>query len=420
MLTITDDTRAFVVAHADDDVRDLALHAPRDGDVDVPFALDQIAGRRKARTKLPQWAACDGIVYPPHLAMEQCSSQFTARYKTDLAARLLTERTAAGTAGADTSLVDLTGGFGVDFSYMARVFDRATYVERQEDLCELAEHNMAALGLDHVEIVHGDSVGYLDSLAADSVSMAFVDPARRDAHGARTYAIADCTPDVLALKDRLLAVAPIVMVKLSPMLDWRRAVEEFRGAVREVHIVATGNECKDLLLVLARERTDAPRVFAVNDGQHIDFVHGVHSDMRGEAAERTDANAQADANAGDAPLWLYEPNAAVMKAGCFGLLSRRWPVDQIAPNSHLFLGRGERAEGFPGRAFAVEAVSTMNKRELRAALAGLAQANVAVRNFPLSVAQLRRRLGLRDGGDAYLFATTSARGEHLLYVTRRA
>lgn len=444
---ITEQTRAFIAAHRDADVRELALHPGKTDGVDLPFALDQIAGRRRAETKLPSWAACEGIVYPPHLAMEQCSSQFTADYKADLARALIAAaasgaRVAQGVAQGETTLVDLTGGFGVDCSAMARAFDRAVYVERQEALCDLARHNMAVLGLGHVRIVHGDAVGYLNGLPADAATMVYADPARRDAHGSRTYAISDCTPDVLALKDRLLDVAPIVMVKLSPMLDWRKTVADFAGAVAQVHLVSTGNECKELLVVLQRQIVpeDEVQVVCVNDGQRLDYALGEERDAQhnvrsyaqwtvspgrhrtaATAGTGTATDTAACPTDMDVRTYLYEPNASIMKASCFALLSRLFPVTPVAPNSHLFVNTGKTpAAGFPGRVFVIERISTMNKRELKAALAGVTQANVAVRNFPLTVAQLRKKLGLRDGGDTYVFATTADDGTHLLVVTHKA
>ena len=456
---ITKETWAFIAAHQHEDVRDVALHARRADGVDVPFALEQIAGRQRARMKLPDWAAIDGLIFPPQVPMEQCSSQFTALYKARLAQRLVeslrdgtphtadvgrpTDASGDAPAGrptdhspAATSLIDLTGGFGVDCSAMARAFDRAVYVERQEALCDLARHNMAVLGLGHVRVVHGDAVDYLNALPADAATMVYADPARRDAHGSRTYAIADCTPDVLALKDRLLDVAPIVMVKLSPMLDWRKTVADFDGAVSQVHLVSTGNECKELLVVLQRRIVpeDEVQVVCVNDGQRLDYALGEERDAQRNVRSyaqwtvspgRHNGGATADAAASptdtDVRTYLYEPNASLMKAGCFAVLSARFPVTPVAPNSHLFVSAGKApAAGFPGRVFAVDRVSTMNKRELKATFAGVTQANVAVRNFPLTVAQLRNKLGLRDGGDTYVFATTAADGTHLLAVTHKA
>ncbi|MFR4213586.1 MAG: SAM-dependent methyltransferase, partial [Bifidobacterium catenulatum] len=260
MTIMNDKTREFVAMHRDEDVRELALKAKRVEGLDLSLALDQIAGWQIASKKLPQWASCEGIIYPPHISMEQCSSQFTAQYKSEIAQTLLasaatvrarvSDSPESDTLVAKRAMVDLTGGFGVDFSYLARGFSQATYVERQRHLCDLAEHNMAALGLAQARIVCDDGVEYLDNM--DPVDLIYIDPARRDEHGARTYAIEDCTPNVLELRDLLLAKSQCTLVKLSPMLDWRKAVADFDGAVREVHIVATGNECKELLLVLGR------------------------------------------------------------------------------------------------------------------------------------------------------------------------
>lgn len=410
VVEITEQTCAFIAEHRHEDVRDLALHARHDASVDLPFALEQISGWQRARVKLPDWAGCEGVIYPPQVPMEQCSSQFTAQYKARVASRLM------ASSDSPTSLVDMTGGFGVDFSYMARVFDTAIYVERRSDLCDIARHNLPLLGLPDAEIINGDSTEAVRGL--DRVSMIFADPARRDDHGSRTYAIADCTPDVLALKDLLLGKASAVMIKLSPMLDWHKTVADFSGSVHEVHIVSTGNECKELLLVLGRDRCDAPRVVCVNDDQMLEFV----PDERGNdsaiiAAESTN-RASDDRIVADEADWqyLYEPNASIMKAGCFDEVERRFNVRQIGPNSHLFVS-GQPIGGFPGRSFVIETVTTMNKHDLNHAMKGLTHANITVRNFPMPVAGLRRKLRLKDGGSTYLFATTDAEGHHIIIRT---
>lgn len=448
MTIMNDKTREFVAMHRDEDVRELALKAKRVDGLDLPLALDQIAGWQIASKKLPQWASCEGIVYPPHISMEQCSSQFTAQYKSEITQTLLvpsatvharmsdsaesdTQEAKTGlrmsdSAESDTlvakrAMVDLTGGFGVDFSYLARGFSQATYVERQRHLCELAEHNMAALGLDQARIVCGDGVEYLSQM--DPVDFIYLDPARRDEHGSRTYAIEDCTPNVLELRDLLLAKSRFTLVKLSPMLDWRKAVVDFDGAVREVHIVATGNECKELLLVLgrpvqanARDSVDgagsyrrlAPHVFCVNDDQRIDY----------DSAKYTQGLRIGGKPLPDAKRYLYEPNASIMKAGCFDLVEERFGVTQIGPSSHLFVSEQQIAD-FPGRGFAIEAVGSMNKKDTKRLLNGMKQANIAVRNFPLTAPQLRKKLKLADGGTVYLFGTTMQGGGHVLLRTSK-
>ena len=453
MTIMNDETREFVAMHRNEDVRELALKAKRVEGLDLPLALDQIAGWQIARKKLPQWASCEGIVYPPHISMEQCSSQFTAQYKSEIAQTLLapaaTVRARVSDSGesdnqttksepqlsdsaesvmqtaksafqlsdspesdtlvAKRAMVDLTGGFGVDFSYLARGFSQATYVERQRHLCDLAEHNMAALGLDQARIVCGDGVEYLRQMGP--VDFIYLDPARRDEHGSRTYAIEDCTPNVLELRDLLLAKSQYTLVKLSPMLDWRKAVADFDGTVREVHIVATGNECKELLLVLGQqvhEEPSAPRVFCVNDNQRIDYD--------------SDAYTQG-LRIGGKPLpeaknYLYEPNASIMKAGCFDLVEERFGVTQVGPSSHLFVSATPVAD-FPGRGFAIEAIGGMNKKDIKRLLNGTKQANIAVRNFPLTAPQLRKKLKLADGGPVYLFGTTMQGCDHVLLRTSK-
>lgn len=419
MTIMNDETREFVAMHRNEDVRELALKAKRVEGLDLPLALDQIAGWQIARKKLPQWASCEGIVYPPHISMEQCSSQFTAQYKSEIAQTLLapaaTVRARVSDSGesdtlvARSSMVDLTGGFGVDFSYLARGFSQATYVERQRHLCDLAEHNMAALGLDQARIVCGDGVEYLRQMGP--VDFIYLDPARRDEHGSRTYAIEDCTPNVFELRDLLLAKSQYTLVKLSPMLDWRKAVADFDGTVREVHIVATGNECKELLLVLGQqmhEEPSAPRVFCVNDNQRIDYDSAAYTQ---------------GLRIGGKPLpevknYLYEPNASIMKAGCFDLVEERFGVTQVGPSSHLFVSATPVAD-FPGRGFAIEAIGGMNKKDIKRLLNGTKQANIAVRNFPLTAPQLRKKLKLADGGPVYLFGTTMQGCDHVLLRTSK-
>lgn len=419
MTIMNDETREFVAMHRNEDVRELALKAKRVEGLDLPLALDQIAGWQIARKKLPQWASCEGIVYPPHISMEQCSSQFTAQYKSEIAQTLLapaaTVRARVSDSGesdtlvAKRAMVDLTGGFGVDFSYLARGFSQATYVERQRHLCDLAEHNMAALGLDQARIVCGDGVEYLRQMGP--VDFIYLDPARRDEHGSRTYAIEDCTPNVFELRDLLLAKSQCTLVKLSPMLDWRKVVADFDGAVREVHIVATGNECKELLLVLGQqvhEEPSAPRVFCVNDNQRIDY----------DSASYTQGLRIGGKPLPEAKNYLYEPNASIMKAGCFDLVEERFGVTQVGPSSHLFVSATPVAD-FPGRGFAIEAIGGMNKKDIKRLLNGTKQANIAVRNFPLTAPQLRKKLKLADGGPVYLFGTTMQGCDHVLLRTSK-
>ena len=386
MIEVNQSTLDYIRQHADEDVRQLALRGHKCPDVDLQYALEQIAGRQKARTKLPSWAAIDGIVYPPHLSMEQCSSEATARYK-------------ASIAGKGALFVDLTAGFGVDMALISQGFQKAVHVERQPQLCAISSENFHLLGLNHIEVVCGDGVAYLHTMR--HADLLFIDPARRDVHGGRTYDISDCTPNVLEILDEMLEKADRVMIKLSPMLDWRKAVADL-GKVNEVHIISVDNECKELLLILSKTKKPL-RVFCVNNDECFEVVEGISSQPRPLPQDMR---------------YLYEPNASVMKAGCFDLIEQRFGVVQLERNSHLFVSDKEIL-GFPGRQFLIEKRTSMNKRELKATLADVDQANITVRNFPMSVAELRKRLKLKEGGDVYIFATTISDEGHQLLVCRK-
>lgn len=446
-------TQDFIRQYQDDDVRQLAFLGSKYPEVDMPFALDQIRGRKMARVKLPRWASLEGIIYPPHISMEQCSSESTALYKAELAARLLgLPASSSGTemkAENEIEFVDLTGGFGVDFSYIAaRLGVKSMYVERQAHLCEAAKENFGRLGLKNAIVKNGDGIEVLHSFhpkkkdaASDDDSLGitydqppsllktnlglkiiFIDPARRDDAGNKVVSLKDCTPDVTVLQEEMLSKADYVIIKLSPMLDWHRAISEL-SHVREVHIISVNNECKELLLVLSArnmgemEASSADgevkhagnlRIYCINDAQS--FVCD-ESDMESSQVKIAPSTLEE-------MQYLYEPNASLMKAGCFGVLSGRYDARMLSKNSHLFVSR-EPIAAFPGRSFRIIAVSSFNKKELKRHLSGITKANIATRNFPLSVAELRKRLKLKDGGETYIFATTLSDESHVLMITEK-
>lgn len=456
---INEQTWEYIRQHADDDVRTLALQGSRNPEVDLTVALQQIAGRQTARRKLPSWAAMEGVVYPPHLNMEQCSSEETARYKAEV-------------AGEGATFIDLTGGFGVDFYWMSQRFQHRVYVEQSPELCALAEHNFRTLGFTAdvccrtaAAAPSGAPARPVLCRSAAEVSVVYLDPARRNEHGGRTYGIADCTPNVLELLPALLAQASRVIVKLSPMLDWRKAVDDMNRVtpcVTEVHIVSVNNECKELLLVLEKEKAannnppGGPRrsscvlMFCINKGASPSAISYPITDdatapssaalpsstlpsstlpssaAPSSAAPSSTLSSRAFAAAITAGGYLYEPNASIMKAGAFAEVTRRYPVAQIAQNSHLFVSADEIGD-FPGRGFRIMAVSSLNKQELSTKLTDgsqpkampLKSANIAVRNFPMTAEQLRKKLKMKDGGNTYIFATTLADGSHKLFVCRK-
>ena len=505
----------FIRQHQDDDVRQLAFLGSKYPEVDMPFALDQIRGRKMARVKLPRWASIDGIIYPPHISMEQCSSEQTALYKAELAARLLglsssssengeekekesenaknlhlseicefagkgavdskfakneatckkqqilteskenvyetKEKPHQGDFSEEIGFVDLTGGFGVDFSYIAsRLGVKSMYVERQAHLCEAAKENFGRLGLKNAIVKNGDGIEVLHSFASkkkaaasDSLGITedqsqsllktnlglkliFIDPARRDDAGNKVVSLKDCTPDVTLLQEEMLSKADYIIIKLSPILDWHRAVSEL-NCVQEVHIISVNNECKELLLVLsARNMGEMEasladgaagevkhagnlRIYCVNDAQS--FVCD-ELDMESSPVKIAPSTLEE-------MQYLYEPNASLMKAGCFGVLSDRYDARMLSKNSHLFVSQAP-IEAFPGRSFRIIAISSFNKKELKRHLSGITKANIATRNFPLSVAELRKRLKLKDGGETYIFATTLSNESHMLVITEKA
>ena len=378
----------FIALHKTDDVRKLALKkAPED--VDLTFCLQQSEGWQLARKKIPHWAETDGLLFPPHLSMEQCSSEKTALYKRQLAQRLL--------CGEMKKMVDLTGGFGIDFSYLAPLFEKAVYVERQERLCQIAQHNFNLLGLSHVVVKNAQAEDELPAIG--NVSLIYADPARRDSVGRKVVLLEDCQPNVVSLQEVLLEHSQVVMLKLSPMLDIQQALRQLKN-VREVHVVSVDGECKELLLVMHREETPLCYycVNITNNGQEVTEVKQLSAPVISRE-EKT---------------FLYEPNASILKAGVQDALCQLYKVEKLHPFSHLFTS-DELVEDFPGRSFRILGRSDFSKQSLKNLLADVTQANLTVRNFPATVQELRKKLKLREGGSVYLFATTLQDESHALF-----
>lgn len=413
-MLLSPETLAFIHAHRNPtvDVKILALQSGRESSVDLPFALEQLAGWKEALTKLPSWAACEEIIYPPRLSMEQCSSELTARYK----AVVFWEDSKGSCC---TDFVDLTGGFGVDFSFLAKARQllRTTYVERQEVLCQWARHNFDLLGLMEAEVIGLNAEEFLsdDSYWTEKSpesTFIFLDPARRDCSGGKVVSIADCQPNVAALWPVLQKRAERVGVKLSPMLDLAAVYKELGEVIRAVHVVAVQGECKELLLLLGTGSEEAV-ITAVNIS-----AKGTSSSVSVQIASpfsfTLSEEREAPCEWAERPLtYLYEPHAALMKAGAFRLLAERFGTKKLHPSSHLYTST-EFIADFPGRSFRVVDCVGFSKKELKVALSSVQKANLAVRNFPASVAELRKRWNLKEGGDIYFFATTLADGTKAL------
>lgn len=393
----TNQERQIIEQNAEADVRQLALSLKAGDGVRVQYVLQQVAGRQAMSRKVPSWNCYDGLVYPVHLSVEQCSSEMTASYKAGLAKRLIGSR-------VDTRLVDLTGGLGVDFSFMARCFDRCTYIERNEELASIVVHNMPIIGLGRAECLCDDGVSYIQS-SDEHFTCIFLDPARRDEHGGKTVHLADCTPNLVELEDTLLAKADFVVAKLSPMLDISEALSQLRH-VSEVHVVSVDNECKELLLVMCKEAEEEPVVYTENNGQAFSFIR----------SEERSANCSWASSVG---RFLYEPNASIMKTGAFKLVACRYGLSKLHVSSHLYTGDTFVGD-FPGRSFEVLSEGSLGKNTLPATLVGLSKANITVRNYPQKVDDIRKKLKLRDGGDDYVFATTITPDRKIIVHCKKA
>lgn len=387
---IDEATLAFIKEHRNDDARNLALQAARYPEVDMRVAATQIEGRKLASAKLPTWAAVEGIVFPVRLSLEQCSSEVTARYKAGLV--------------RGTHLADLTGGFGIDCSYMSDSFTEATYIERNEELCRIASHNFALLQKP-IQVINANSEEALASLPQQD--WIFIDPARRDKAGNKVVSLSDCEPDVCQLESLLLQKATRVMVKCSPMLDISQAIRELHS-VMEAHVVSVNNECKELLLILGREEKENIPIRTVN------FHGDAAQEFTYSTAEEAGASCHYTASVG---RYLYEPNSSLMKAGCYRLPAQRFGLNKLHSNTHLYTS-DTLVSDFPGRVFQVERIFGFSKKELKSL--DCKKANLAARNFPERVDALQKRLKISDGGATYLFATTLYDDSKVLVVCSKA
>ena len=389
-MNLNEITRQFIRENLNADVPPRALKKAPVG-TDFSLALRQIEARQLLRKKVPSWSENEDLLFPAHLSIEQCSSEASAQYKAGLL--------------QGHSFADLTGGLGVDTYFIAQHFQQADYIEQQAELCDLARHNFTVLKAS-VKVWNETAEDYLNH--CEPKDCIFLDPARRDAYGRKTVSISDCTPDVAALQDRLLEKAQIVMVKLSPMLDINKALEELRY-VKEVHVVAVANECKELDVVLERGYEGEPQFVCLNlltTQPELRFTQEEERNCQSRLAEGV-------------MNYLYEPNPAVMKAGCFKLLTERFDVSKLHKNSNLYTSE-QLIPSFPGRIFEVEACAPYNKKVKQTLLSDVERASIAVRNFPLSVAELRKSLKIGDGDETYLFATTLKGEEKVIIRTKKA
>lgn len=358
---------------------------------DVSLALRQIKARQLLQKKAPEWSENEDLLFPAHLSIEQCSSEDTARYKAQL------------TKG--NTLADLTCGLGIDTYYLSQRFQETEAVEQQPELCALARHNFEALQ-SHIKVYNEKAEDYLKH--CEPKDLIYIDPARRDGQGRKTVSIADCTPNVAALQEQLMQKAETVMVKLSPMHDIAKALDEL-SCVKEIHVVAVRNECKELVFVMKNKFAGHPKVFAANLATQQPIVSFSHDEERVCPLRLSDGVGR----------YLYEPHSALMKAGCYKLLAHRFDILKLHKNSHLYTS-GNLVPDFAGRVFEVEDVIPYHKKECQQLMGRVSQANLTVRNFPIAVDTLRKILKIKEGGDIYLFATTLRNEERVIIKTKKS
>lgn len=395
MIHIDKDTQQFILEHESDDIRQLALKAKSYPGIDMSIAIKQIAGRQIAKHKIPSWYQCENIIYPKHLSMEQCSSEATALYKAALC--------------KGDILIDLTGGLGVDFSFMAKNYKQAYYIETQHELTELAQCNFNILNLNQSKVIQDDAVSFLNSFDGIGDTI-FIDPARRNDTGKKTVLIEDCTPNLLEIDNLLTTKAQRVIIKLSPMLDITHALNSLSN-VTEVHIISVNNECKELLFIKDKVRKDEDiQLICINlltnkKDESFTFI---------KAEENTSSISHTD----EPKRYLYEPNSSILKAGAYRSLGARYGLMKLHPNSHLYTS-DTLIDSFPGRKFQIKEVISPNKKEIKAHFKDITQANIATRNYPFSVADIRKQTKLKEGGTDYIFATTLANEKKVLILCQK-
>lgn len=404
MIEWTPEIEQFLADHLQDDTAKLLFSAHRYPSLDMPFIADQIEARRRLRNKLPEWYGNKGLIMGGRVPAEQCSSEQTARYKQSL-------------LEGCHSLCDMTGGMGVDFWYMSRGMDCAVYTECQPSLCEAARHNFEVLSRSEhsrtrIEVREGLST----ELPIPEVDVIYLDPARRSDAGSRIYEIEDCVPNVIAWQDELLHHCKRLITKVSPMADLSRTLHRLKG-VTDLHIVSVRNECKELLIV--QNNPDEKEIFGQDIKIHcVDFLPNriIRFDFDwNECRELQSLSLVQDLTAVSC---LYEPDVSVMKAQAFASVAKRFPVKKLDANTHLFVSDQEIGD-FPGRGFVIDKIMPFSSRQLKQYRQEFPQANMSVRNFPLTVEELRKRTGIRDGGSVYLFGCQVNQVGPVLFVCHK-
>ncbi len=394
------DTKEFILTNINSDTRALALKKISNPNINLRCALEQISAHQIARHKIPSWASSSDIIYPPHISLEQCSSELTARYKAKIIASSLSNL---------QSVIDLTGGLGVDSYFISQHFQKATYIEQNSVLCALASNNFPILGANNVTAVNTSAEEYFNTLDTVTFSAIYLDPHRRSSSGSKVVSISDCTPNVCTLKDTIFRHTSDMFIKLSPMLDITLAIKEI-GNIKGIWIISLQNECKEVLIHSQRNYLGSISLSCVN----------ILSEKRSEEisstwGEEKDITLSIAKSLGN---YIYEPNSSILKAGLFKTVSHNWNIPKLHQHSHLYTSE-ELIPDFHGRSFHIENIIPFSNKVAKEIHSITKQANVLTRNFPLAANILREKLKLKDGGSYYIIGTTLHDNSRVLIVTKR-
>src|SRR5574344_679402 len=381
----------FIQNHITEKTADLALSEKFPTEKDKQFCLQQIQARQKAKNKLPDWYLNFNLIFPKPLSVEQASSHLCAIYKANLP--------------KGNCIVDLTGGMGIDSLYFAKNGLQTTYVELDSDLCQIAAHNFKALNV-AVDIENDSAEHYLENMVP--TDCIYLDPDRRS-HGEKMVQIEDCHPNVIELQSLILKKSNCCILKLSPMINMNDLIEKIPN-LKEIHIVSVANECKEIITVSHQEAI-SPQVFCVNFPvkklpQKFDFYLQNLQKSKAIIANQLET-------------YLYEPNASILKINATHLIGAHFGFKKLHQNSHL-LTADFLNNRFSGRCFKIKSCFSLNKKDIATHLKGINKANITIRNFPLTEAELRKKLKLEDGGDDYLFATTLCDNSKVLILCEKA
>jgi 16S rRNA G966 N2-methylase RsmD len=388
---LSDEIQAFIHQNEGTDAAELALKSPLKSDPSFLLALEQVAARKKAKYKLPSWFKFPKVLFPIPLSLEQCSSELAATFKAEIV--------------SGSKLVDLTGGLGMDSWALSKSFEHVTHVEINPLLSGVAQHNFSELQQPNIQCVNASAEQYLADIEAP-IDYFFIDPARRVA-SQKVFRLESTEPNILELKPKMLQKAKGYIIKTSPLLDIAHAIAALE-TVEQLYVVAVEGECKELLIKCGQLPNENPKIQAIdlrNDGSRSVFEFRFQEEATAQAEFSMPQN------------YLYEPNAACMKSGGFNMLAQTHHCKKLATNSHLY-SSDTLVEAFPGRAFKVIAVTKVDKKAVKAIVPTL-KANVATRNFPLSAVDLKKKLGISDGGVIYIFGTTATDGKRMLVICEK-